>query len=243
MDLGQKVVVVTGGSRGLGLGIAKVALSAGARVAVCSRSGGELPEQARLLSEALDVRDAAAVDGFAERVSAAFGHVDLWVNNAGVLGPVGPLRDADPAGLAEAVDINVLGVMLGARAYARLCRRSQRLGVLLNISSGAGRKPYRGWSAYCASKAAVDHLSEVVAAEEVGHLRVHAVAPGVVETDMQATVRGADQLDFPDVGRFRQLHTSGGLATPEQAAEGLLKLAFEPAWETDKVCVDLRDFC
>jgi NAD(P)-dependent dehydrogenase (short-subunit alcohol dehydrogenase family) len=241
MDLSDKVIVVTGGSRGLGQGLAEVALAAGARVGVCSRTDGPWIEQPRLLQQCLDVRDGVAIDGFAERVAAAFGHVDLWVNNAGQLGPVGLLREAPAAEMADALAVNVLGVMLGSRAYARLCMRSGRAGVLLNISSGAARKAYAGWSTYCASKAAVDRLSEVIALEEAGRLRVHAVAPGVVDTAMQDQVRGMSEALFPDVERFKTLHRTGALVTPETAAWGLLRLAFESSVRPDAVCVDLRD--
>ena len=143
--------------------------------------------------------------------------------------------------IAEATAVNVLGVLFGSRIYSRLCMRSGKSGVLLNISSGAGRRAYAGWSSYCASKAAVDRLSEVVALEEAGRLRVHAVAPGVVESNMQAQVRGASMEQFPEVEKFRTLHRTGALATPEAAGRDLLRLAFEPGLAPSAVCVDLRD--
>jgi len=241
MDLSDKVVVITGASRGLGMGLAEEALAAGARVGLCSRSRGPWVEQPRLLQQCVDVRDGAALEMFAERVAAAFGHVDLWVNNAGLLGPVAPLRDAAMDAVEEAIAVNVLGVLFGSRVYTRLCRRSGKPGVLLNISSGAGRRAYAGWSSYCASKAAVDRLSEVVALEEVGHVRVHAVAPGVIESDMQAQVREVSEEAFPEVEKFRTLHRTGALAAPRVAGKELLRLAFEPGLAPSAVCVDLRD--
>ena len=241
MDLSDKVIVVTGASRGLGLGIAKVALDAGASLGLCSRSSGPWVEQPRVLHERLDVRDGTALEAFAERVCAAYGHIDLWINNAGLLGPVGPLRDADMDELAQACAVNVLGVLFGSRIYARLCARDSSTGILFNISSGAGRRAYAGWSSYCASKAAVDRLSEVVALEEVGRLRVHAVAPGVIESDMQAEVRAMSAQQFPEVEKFRALHHDGLLASPEAAGTAMLRLAFEAGLAPSAVCVDLRD--
>ena len=241
MDLSDKVIVITGASRGLGLGLAKVALSKGARLGLCSRGQGPLAEEPRVLQQCLDVRDAIAMETFAERVAAAFGHVDLWVNNAGLLGPVGPLREANLQDVEQAVAVNVLGTLFGSRIYARLCMRSGKAGILFNISSGAGRRAYAGWGAYCASKAAVDSLSEVVALEEAGRLRVHAVAPGVVESGMQAQVRGASIEAFPEVEKFRALHRQGELVEPDAAGFSLLRLAFEPGLAPPMVCIDLRN--
>jgi len=79
-----------------------------------------------------------------------------------------------------------------------------------------------------------------IALEEADTLRVHAVAPGVIETDMQAGLRSKDESTFPDVARFVQLHESAALASPKDAARRLLALAFDPAARRDAVCVDVR---
>ena len=114
----------------------------------------------------VDVTDETAVEDFADAVVDRFGRIDLWVNNAGVLAPIGPLRAAPADQLEAHVRINVVGVLLGSRAYARHVRSRPGGGALVNISSGASTNPYAGWAAYCASKAAVDHLTRVVAIEE-----------------------------------------------------------------------------
>lgn len=242
MDLRGKVVVVTGASRGLGAALVSEAAAAGAQVGACSR--GEMPAAdpgTAVLSTRLDVRDPAALSAFADQVVAAFGPIDLWINNAGVLGPVTPLRDGDPDAFAEALAINVNGVLFGSRVFAGMCRRQRHRGVLLNLSSGAARAPYAGWSAYCASKAAVDRLSEVLALEEQGWLRVHAVAPGVFESAMQETVRASTKENFPELERFQRLHREGQLADPKVVAMHLLRLGFHKGAGSWPVCVDLRE--
>jgi benzil reductase ((S)-benzoin forming) len=240
MDLIGKVVAITGASRGLGAGLARAAFARGAALALCSRGAPELPDGERVLSMRVDVSDAARVDAFAEAAFERFGRVDLWVNNAGLLEPIGPLRELDATALHALFDVNVLGAALGSRAYARELHRRDARGVLLNISSGAARKAYFGWSAYCASKAAVDRLSEALALEEAPRLTVYSVAPGVIDTAMQTTIRTQSAERFPDVDRFRELHESGGLRSPEQAGEQLLRLAFDPRAARPHVCVDLR---
>jgi NAD(P)-dependent dehydrogenase (short-subunit alcohol dehydrogenase family) len=199
------VAVVTGASRGLGKGLVEAFAAAGHEVHGFSRSSG------------VDVTDAAAVERFAASVAP----IDLWVNNAGVLGPIGPLVDADPAEVARHLDVNVLGVVHGIQAFLR---HRSRGGVLVNITSGAATKPYEGWGPYCASKAAVDMLTEI-AAREAG-IRAYAVAPGVVDTDMQAEIRATPAERFPAVERFHDLKRRGAFNSPAWVARHLLDLAF-----------------
>jgi benzil reductase ((S)-benzoin forming) len=191
---------------------------------------GEAPTPAvSVVTASVDVRDADAVERFCARVADRLGPIDLWINNAGLLGPIAQLRDADPAELADTIEVNVVGVLLGCRAYARHVRSRGGGGVLVNVTSGAATKPYVGWSAYCASKAAVDHLSRVVALEEAGTgLRVHAVSPGLVDTDMQALIRSTPPDRFPELPRFRQAAASGGFNRPAWVADRILDLAFGP---------------
>lgn len=216
-----KVVVVTGASRGLGAGLAERFGELGASLGLCARSEPRAPRGARALTGAVDVTDAARLDRFAEAVSASLGAIDLWVNNAGILGPVGPQRDHDPAEVDRALRINVGGVANGSRSFTRLARGwppGRR--VLVNISSGAARSPYEGWAVYSATKAAVDQYTRAVAIEEPQVL-CHAVAPGVVETAMQEQVRALDEDAFPAVDRFRQIHAEGRANSPTWVADHL----------------------
>jgi NAD(P)-dependent dehydrogenase (short-subunit alcohol dehydrogenase family) len=181
---------------------------------------------------AVDVADYNALANFADDVIAHFGHIDLWVNNAGLLGPIAPLAEADPMELASVVDVNVVGVLNGSAVFADHVRRRSGTGVLVNLSSGAATKTYWGWAAYCASKAAVDQLTRVVALEEEGNgLLAFSVYPGLVDTDMQAAIRAASEADFPDGPRFRRAKEENRFNSPAWVAEYLLALAFDPGWE------------
>lgn len=216
-----KVVVVTGASRGLGAGLADRFGALGASLGVCARHQPGAPRGAVAHTVAVDVTDAPEVDRFAEEVTQALGPIDLWINNAGVLGPVGPQRHHDPRQVEEALRINVIGVANGTRSFTRLARGWPLASrVLVNISSGAARSPYEGWAVYGATKAAVDQYTRTVALEEP-HLRCHAVAPGVVETAMQEQVRALDETAFPAVDRFRQIHADGRASSPAWVADHL----------------------
>ena len=228
MDLHGKTAVITGASRGIGAGIARLAHAEGLNVALCSRGEPALRDDGdRVLAVRADVTDPAAMDDLAQRAVARFGGIDLWINNAGVLAPIGMLRELDSAEVKAHLEINVLGVFHGTRAFARHVRTSGRGGVLINISSGAARHGFAGWSAYCASKAAVDLMTESVAIEEKdAGLRAHAVAPGIIDTAMQELIRGQREEDFPDVERFRQMKRDDAFSSEEHVARELLKLAF-----------------
>ena len=102
-------------------------------------------------------------------------------------------------------------------------------GVLINVSSGAAWNPYEGWGAYCAGKAGVERLTEVVAAEEADSgLRAYSVAPGVVDTAMQERIRSSNSEDFPDIDRFIEMKQANSFNTPEFVAEQFLAIAFDP---------------
>jgi NAD(P)-dependent dehydrogenase (short-subunit alcohol dehydrogenase family) len=176
---------------------------------------------------AVDVADYNAVARFADVVIGQFGRIDLWVNNAGLLGPIAPLVDANPIELASVIDVNVVGVLNGSAVFADHVRRRPGAGVLINLSSGAATKAYRGWVAYCASKAAVDHLTRVLALEEErNELQAFSVYPGLIDTDMQSAIRATSESDFPDGPRFRRAAEEHQFNSPAWVAEHLLDLAF-----------------
>jgi NAD(P)-dependent dehydrogenase (short-subunit alcohol dehydrogenase family) len=208
------------------------------KVAGCARSE---PQDPLDLFRSVDVTDLDAVERFRDETVEALGPIDLWVNNAGVLAPIGMTRDADPAAWRRLMDVNVVGVYHGARAYLHHLRATGHAGCLINVGSGASTSAYAGWGPYCASKAAVDQLTRVLAYEESDtETRVFCLAPGVVETGMQEYIRGQDVADFPMVDRFRQMQADGKLLDVAVAAEAMLKLAFGPARGDGGVCLDVR---
>ena len=206
------VIVVTGASRGLGAGLVEAFEAAGHQVHGCSRSTG------------VDVSDSDAVEAFANGIGAP---VDVWVNNAGLLGPIAPLRDIDPTEAAEVLAVNVLGVVHGTRWFVRHRRSLGGGGVLFNLSSGAATEAPHSWSIYGASKSAVENITHVVQLEEaeIG-LRAYAVAPGLVDTSMQAQLR---ETDFPARDRFLDAKRREAFNSPGWVACHLLDVAFGDA--------------
>ena len=247
-DVRGKVAVITGASRGLGAGLAADFHARGMRLALCARSVPTLPESseaqcgesAEVLCAQVDVADRAQVDAFAAQAAQRFGRIDLWINNAGVLEPIVPARALGREELQRHLDVNLYGVLWGSQAYVRQCE-AQGGGVLVNISSGAAWGGYAGWAAYCMGKAAVDRLTETLALEERERcgLRAWAVAPGIIDTDMQALIRNADPAVFPEVERFVGYKQADDFNTCPFVAEQLLRIAFDAAAEPQQVTVRL----
>lgn len=234
----DKVAVITGASRGIGRALADGLMARGLRVAGCARS--KLEEDPGFFYTPVDVTDAAAVDAFGDAVTAELGPIDVWVNNAGVLEPIGMFRDLDPAAVRRHLEVNVLGVVHGSRTLLRLA--AGRRATVINISSGAAKKPYAGWSVYCAGKAAVDLLTATIAAEQADtDIRAYALAPGVVDTDMQALVRAQDPSAFPMVERFHQLKADNAFTPTEKSVDAICTLAFGDGGDDFAPVLDVRN--
>ncbi len=242
MSYGEKVAVITGASRGLGAGLAHTFAAHGLRLGLCARTLPRVPAGAEGLARSVDVTDPDALEGFVAEVEQTLGPIDLWINNAGILEPIAPARDISPVDFRRLIEINVLGTVFGSQTFIRHRRRHGGGGVLINLSSGAAQQAYAGWSAYCASKAAVDRFSEALSLEEAGQgIRVHAVAPGIVDTDMQRLIRSTSADRFPMVEKFHQLKAAGRFNSPEFVASSLLGYAFDPARAPRSVVVRVEN--
>ncbi|HEX9858858.1 MAG TPA: SDR family oxidoreductase [Paracoccaceae bacterium] len=190
----NKVVVITGASRGIGAATARVFAEAGARVALLARSTAEIGALAADIGKgamalACDVADWAAVQSALATVVARTGRLDALIGNAGVIDPIARLSEADPAAWARAVEVNLTGVFHGMRAAIPIMR-AQGAGTIITVSSGAAHNPLEGWGAYCASKAGAAMLTRVAHLEEGAHgLRIMGLSPGTVATGMQVKIR------------------------------------------------------
>lgn len=190
--MAQKITVVTGGSRGIGAAICRRLVAEGHDVVIgyrrdagaAERVAAEVREAGRAcLCVQVDTADAASVDGLFD-AAAELGAVTGLVNNAGISGPNGTLAQADPAGLHEALTVNVLGYLLCARRAIRDMSGSGG-GAIVNISSAAATLGSPGqYVHYAAAKAAVDAMTMGLAKEVAADgIRVNCVAPGVIWTE------------------------------------------------------------
>jgi NAD(P)-dependent dehydrogenase (short-subunit alcohol dehydrogenase family) len=238
--------VLTGHRRGLGRGIAHALLDRG--IAVLGISRGIDPELGArfpglLTQRALDLADTSALLGWLQTGALADFLADaepaLLINNAGVVRPMGALPQQDAREVAAAVAINVAAPLILSAAFAQASARSTDRRVL-QLSSGAGRKAYPGWSVYGATKAALDAHASAAALDAVPGLRVVSLAPGVIATDMQAEIRAIAPERFPMKPRFVDLARDGGLVDPLEAGVRLVDYLLAPSFGRLPVA-DLRD--
>lgn len=187
MGFGQ-VVIVTGGSRGIGLAVVEALLAHGAGVVCVSRSRPPVTHEHLLwLAEDLSAPDSAAV---AKRVCDAtlerFGRISGIVNNAGIIGPIARCDSVTGEQYIANYRVNFVAAVELVRACILDLRASR--GRVINVSSGAALRGYVGWSAYCASKAALKVWTESFAIEERAVTAI-SFRPGIVDTEMQVDIR------------------------------------------------------
>jgi NAD(P)-dependent dehydrogenase (short-subunit alcohol dehydrogenase family) len=203
-----KSVLITGASRGIGAETARMFAEAGASVMLMARSGDainaladEIGDRARAVTG--DVASYGDVSAAIDATVAAFGRLDVLINNAGVIEPIAALATSDPAAWGQVIDINLKGVYNGMRA-AMPVMQAQGGGTILTISSGAAHHPLDGWSHYCTSKAGAAMLTDCAHLEGAAHgLRIMGLSPGTVATQMQREIKASgvnpvSQLDWSD---------------------------------------------
>lgn len=224
----EHLIFVSGGSSGIGLAMIETLPYANARVLNLSRRPAAGSEHV-----ALDLSDPAAWPKaearFREELAAFEGERVTFVHSAGVLTPIRFAGEGDAQGEIRNVLLNSAAPQALGHGFLRAlseCTPEPR-STLLFIGSGASSAAYMGWSGYCAGKAATDHWTRTVGAEldQRGRpARVLCVAPGIVQTPMQAEIRDTPERDFPEVARFIELHEGGVLRTPKEVAGELWAL-------------------
>ena len=229
--LQDRVALVTGASRGLGLEIAHHYLAAGAALAVCARTRSSIDAasaslramhgaESPLLAVAADVSRPEDVARLISETIERFGRIDILVNNAGVQGPLGPLETIDGLAWASALEINLLGSVFLAQAVIPFMKR-RGYGKIIQLSGGGATRPMPGMSAYAASKAAVVRLAETLAQELAGTgIDVNALAPGALNTDMldEVLAAGPSKIGAARYLEAQRQKASGGASLQEAAA-------------------------
>jgi NAD(P)-dependent dehydrogenase (short-subunit alcohol dehydrogenase family) len=217
MELKGRVAVVTGGTRGVGAGIARSFAEAGAEVVVCARRPPEVPLKGAEFV-ALDVRDQDAVRAF----FAALPRVDVLVNNAGG-GPYRLLADADAARHARVIELNLLAPLtVSLAAYDHLKRAK---GSVVMVGSVSGSRPSPGSAAYGAAKAGLENLARSMAVEWAPDVRVNTLVVGMVRTGL-AHLHYGDEQAIAAVSRTVPL---GRLAEPSDVGAAAVFLASDAA--------------
>lgn len=234
----RHLFIISGTTRGIGKALAQEALlQPDSFVVGLSRAAPYLRQNRQNIH--IDLNDSGAI-------GAAFNSIDLQgrptdalsetvlINNAGVLDPIAPIRDCDDAQLARNIQVNLTAPLILSRHFFHFCQGFPGRKLIVNITSGASRQPYYGWSAYGAAKAGLDMATRAMAMEFSRidpAFGVFAVAPGTVDTAMQEKIRSRTPAQFEQVDKFLKLKADGGLESPERVAALLIGLLMEGRFE------------
>jgi 3-oxoacyl-[acyl-carrier protein] reductase len=231
LPLSGRNAVITGGSQGLGLAIAKAYVAAGASVLLCARGRDELEAARTEVSSVAgsdqqvdaitaDVSSAADVGALLDRALGIFPQVHVLVNNAGVYGPMGTTETVDWTAWVRAMEINVYGSVLPCRAFVPHFK-AKRYGKIVQVSGGGATGPLPRISAYAASKAAIVRFVESLALEVSSFgIDANAIAPGLLKTRMlhEVLAAGPDAVGSEFHARMARASEEGGTPVERGAA-------------------------
>ena len=258
MNPERHLTILTGASRGMGLALARQLLGPDQLLLCIARQANDaLAHEAMAAGCHLEQwsQDLADTAEAAQRLTRWLDSLHppelasaTLINNAGVIPTIGPLSHCPAPELSRALRVGLEAPMLLTGAFLAATARWVDQGWrgprrVLNISSGLGRYPMASQAPYCAAKAGLDHFTRCAAldqAQQPHGARLVSLAPGVIDTDMQVQLRGADAAAFPDRARFVELQRGGQLTSPEQAAARVLAWLDRPDFGQNPVA-DVRD--
>ena len=202
----KKTIVITGATRGLGRALVDRFADAGHRVIGCGRSAEQIESMQRTLADGhqfdeVDVADDAAVAAWARQVTQRHGPADLLINNAALINRNAPLWQVPAGEFDQVIDVNIKGVANVIRHFvpAMLQRRS---GVIVNLSSGWGRSTAPQVAPYCATKWAIEGLTQALAQELPAGMAAVALSPGIIDTDMLRSCFGPEASQYPSAEQW-----------------------------------------
>lgn len=223
LDMSRKVVIVTGGTQGIGRGIAQRFLEAGADVVVCGRNApADLPawNGREALFVAADVRDVEAIDRVVTATVEKYGRLDVLVNNAGGA-PFADAATVSPRFTASIINLNLVAPLLFAQRANAQMQRQEEGGVIVNIASVSGTRASPGTAAYGAAKAGLLNLTQSLAVEWAPKVRINAITAGMIRTE-KSNLHYGDEDGIAAVAKTVPL---GRLGEPGDIADACLYFA------------------
>lgn len=237
------VVIVTGASKGIGYELSKQLVALGNKVIGVARTVDQNATNFVTADLAeTNLLESILTSIIEENIKTATSFT--LINNAGIVDPIGLVGNLNAAEIEKAIAVNLTAPIILSNTFIDKLRDVNMVKRILNISSGAGRNPYEGWGAYCTTKAGLDHFSRVVAMEQTYEqypIEIVSIAPGIIDTDMQATIRSSDEGAFPLLDQFITYKEQGVLSSAKETAEKLIEVLEREDFKTIGPIADLRN--
>ncbi|MDN4606966.1 SDR family NAD(P)-dependent oxidoreductase [Sporosarcina highlanderae] len=219
----MNIFIITGASKGIGLELMCQLKEKGETVIGIARTNSG--------HEGFETADLSETSGLAELMNRIIeenlpsANSFTLINNAGTVEPIGLIGSVNDEELVRAMSVNLTAPMILSNAFIGSLKGFEGEKRIINISSGAGRNPYEGWGVYCTTKAGLDHFSRVVSLEQKKAqfpVDIVSIAPGIIDTDMQETIRSSEAEDFPLLDRFIDYKEQGHLSSASETASKLI---------------------
>jgi benzil reductase ((S)-benzoin forming) len=244
----KKIAIVTGGSKGIGLGIVTEYGRKGYHVLSIARSKNKTIKEGKVLQFEVDLSVEQAAEEVMRKLFSTFDSQTIerivLFNNAGSIGQIGPLEKLELKNIEEIIRLNTIVPLQLTSLFLKLTANWPCQKKIISISSGAAVKPYFGWATYCSSKAAIDMMTKTVAREledNQDNSSIIAIYPGVVNTAMQQLIRTCSKDEFRDVNRFVDLKNSGQLSEIESVGKAIFEIDHSSSVENGAI-IDIRDW-
>lgn len=243
----MKYAVITGASRGLGASAAQQLLSRGIHIITVSRNENNDLKLAAAeagtdyMHFSCDLASEEQVQNvFHEIAETVFKDAEqvYMINNAGVIEPIEVAGELDSSHVMTNVQVNLTAPVLISNLFLKKARETAIEMVIANVTSGAAERPIHGWSIYCSTKAAVNMFTMTAGLElekAKSNSKIIAFSPGIMDTDMQATIRSSSEEAFADLAAFKNYKESGSLRRPDIVAGALVKLLLGSTLENGKI--------
>ena len=242
----MNILIITGGSKGLGKSTAKLFQKNGYKVYSLARSiNSKLEAINQLQVDLSNTKESiVAMNNLLDVVLEEKPSSVTLINNAGTLGEINVLAEIPPSNIESTVTLNYTSPMILCSIFAKKLSDFSGTKKIRNISSGAANGTYHGWSVYCSTKSAMDSFTKVLAVEQSYSqypIHVLSVYPGVIDTEMQSQIRNTTEKTFANVERFRELKSNNDLSSPDEIAEIIFKINSNNELQNGGI-VDVRDF-
>lgn len=241
----MNILIITGGSKGIGKAIAKKYASKNYKVYSLSRSTVDLENITQI---SVDLSNLKETESSFKMLLSEFNIEQIssitLINNAGRIGKISSLENLKTADIAKTIQLNTITPLVLSSLFISILEKTNCKKQIINISSGAAKTPYQGWSVYCTSKAGVDMMTKTIANEQIAiknSVKCVSIYPGVVDTNMQTDIRNTQEKDFNSLQRFKDLKENNELYSTEFVAEKIYTIDTKNQLKSGDI-VDLRSF-